>query len=158
MALKITQAFDGKVPFFTLVGEINEETNILEPLVVSGVPEIRINCKGVRRINSIGVKTWVQLFSNLRNKGVELKFVECSPALVQQANLFPNFLMGRELVSFYGPFLCSDCDKESEYLFTPSEISLKGYRVTDQKCAFCGGKAEFDDVPEDYFHFLNRNA
>lgn len=152
MSLKITRQDESDIPSFSIAGEINEEKNILDPLLVPGMRELRVSCKGVRRINSIGVKSWIQFFTGLRSQGVRLRFTECSSAVIQQANLFPNFLIDGEIESLYAPFLCEDCGKESDLLFTLAELQAKSFEISEQNCGLCNGKAVFDDMPEDYFH------
>lgn len=155
MSLKITQLSEGEVSSFELSGEVNEDKNLLDALKVPGTLQLHMNCKGIRRINSVGVKTWIQFFSALRTQKVQLCFFECSPCLIQQANLFPKFLMRDEVKSLYAPFICEACGKESNHLFRAEEIKRENFdQILKAPCDHCSSQSTFDDDPEEYFQFL----
>lgn len=113
---------------------------------------LQVNCKGVSRINSIGVKSWVRYFSNLRKNGVKLKFVECSSAVIQQLEFFQNFIEPEEVDSLGVPLFCSSCRKNEERYFTVKELKASSFEVPAVKCS-CGGNLVFDDT-EEYFQAL----
>lgn len=155
MSLKITQLSEGEICSFQLSGEVNEDKNLLDSLKTSSTQKLQLHCKGIRRINSVGVKTWIQFFSALRAEKVQLCFLECSPCLIQQANLFPKFLMKEEVKSLYAPFICEGCGKESNHLFQVEEIKRENFgKLLKAACQHCGTQASFDDDPEEYFQFL----
>jgi len=139
-------------------GDIGPDANFQ---VALGNPtgELQIHCKGVTRINSVGVKAWIQYFSGLRQKGVKLKFMEVNSCLVEQVNMISNFIPTAEIASFYAPYICGKCNKELAALLTPESVKKANMQAPKIKCAQppadgCG--AEFDDMPEEYFAFLER--
>src|SRR5207247_1690628 len=117
---------------------------------------LTINGKEVPRINSVGVKGWIRYFQGLQSKGTKLCFVECSTAIVEQVNLISNFLCGGTVESIYVPFSCTGCKSELLGLFKTDDLKKMNFQVPDLKCSKCGGKAVFDDIPEEYFGFLTR--
>ncbi len=144
-------------PGFTTVeftGEIDENADF---------GELRRRLKGpvvfhlaeVRRINSCGVREWVNFVRDL--PGVtELTFTHCSPAIVTQLNMIYNFRGAAKVRSFYAPYVCDACGHEDEKLLdVQNQFPTGPSRVPDYACEQCGAAMEFDDLPERYLSFLN---
>lgn len=151
--LNATKEKKGDALVVALTGTIEESVNFEEVIgEVSG--ELQVNCKGIPRINSVGVKSWIKYFQGLTDKGVKIKFHECSTAIVEQINLISNFSCGGEVESIYVPYSCTDCDKEFEVLYTTEQLKKLNFEVPEVDCPEGTGKAEFDDIPDEYFNFL----
>jgi len=138
-----------------LVGSIEEGVQF-EQLLGNVPAELIVNCKEVPRINSVGVKAWIRYFQSLQTKGVRLRFVECSSAIIEQVNLISNFVPADSVESFFVPFACTKCKSELLGLYSSAAIKKLQGNVPAQTCPKCGGSAEFDDIPEEYFGFLTR--
>lgn len=138
-----------------LVGVVDEKTNFRQEL---GIPprEIHVNCRQVSRLNSMGIKAWIQYFGAAADQGTKIKFSECTVPIVEQLNSISNFATGAEVESFFVPFCCTNCDAEVYGLFKSESLRRTDFKVADQKCPKCGGKAIFDDDPDYYFLFLMR--
>lgn len=143
----------GDVLVLKLSGSIEESVDF-DQLIGPVTKEVHIHCKGVTRINSVGVKAWIKYFQSLKTKAVKVKFAECSMAIVEQINLISNFVAGGEVVSLYVPFLCENCKAEFVALFTVEMVRKLGFKMPFAKCPKCSGKAVFDDLPDEYFYFL----
>ena len=153
--LKVTKEDKNGIPMYRLAGSIEENVNF-EQQLGSPTGEIWINCKEVPRINSVGVKGWIRYFQGLQAKGVKMKFVECSTAIVEQVNLISNFICGGTVESIYAPYSCPSCKTEQVGLFKCDDIKKYNFELPELNCIKCGKKAEFDDIPEEYFSFLMR--
>lgn len=140
-----------------LTGSIEENVNFAQLIGAPSAQEMHVNTKGVPRINSVGVKAWIQYFQSVSTKGVRLKFIECSTAIVEQINLISNFTCGGEVESIYVPFSCSNCKSELVGLFKTEALKKLNLQIPDLKCSKCSGSAVFDDIPEEYFKFLESN-
>ena len=145
----------GTVLVVRLTGSIEESVNF-DQLIGSAGSELWINCKEIPRINSVGVKAWIKYFQAAQSKGCKLKFIECSTAIVEQVNLISNFCCGGSVESIFVPFSCTGCKSELVGLFKCEDLKKLQLRLPDLKCSKCGGKAVFDDIPEEYFGFLMR--
>ena len=145
----------GNTLVIQLTGSIEETVNF-DQLI--GIPpaELHVHCKEVPRINSIGVKSWIKYFQAVSQKGTKLRFFDCSTAIVEQINLISNFTSGGTIESIYVTFSCTNCKSELVGLFKSEDIKKLDCKIPDLKCTKCGGKAVFDDIPEEYFGFLNR--
>ena len=151
--LNVTRESKGSVLSVRLSGSIEENVNF-ELLIGPPPPELEVHCKDVPRINSLGVKAWIKYFQECRTKNTQLKFVECSIAIVEQINLISNFSSGGIVESVYVPFVCTKCGNELLGLYQTEEIKRLQFDLPQSKCTQCGSPAEFDDVPDEYFRFL----
>ena len=147
-------------PGFTTVeflGAIDEKAEFAQ--LRSGLEgHVVFHLAGVRRINSFGVREWVNFVRDL--PGVtELTLTHCSPAIVAQLNMIYSFRGKARVRSFYAPYACSRCEREEEKLFHSENDFPKGdfTRMPTVDCA-CGGRLEFDDVVERYLGFLREQA
>jgi hypothetical protein len=144
-------------PGFTTVeffGEIDENADFAE-LRRRLRGSVVFHLAEVRRINSCGVREWVNFVRDL--PGVtDLTFTHCSPAIVTQLNMIYNFRGAAKVRSFFAPYVCEGCNNEEEKLldvqsqFPTGNVSA----VPDFKCEQCGAQLEFDDLPERYLSFL----
>ena len=109
----------------------------------------------VRRINSCGVREWVNFVRDLPGVS-ELTFSHCSPAIVTQLNMIYNFRGAAKVRSFLAPYVCENCGHEEEKLLDlQTHFPTRDFkRVPDFKCDKCGKEMEFDDLPERYLSFL----
>ena len=137
-------------------GSIDETVNLETAIGAAATPEVHIYCKEIKRINSIGVKGWIKYFQALTQKGTTVKFIECSSAIVEQINLIANFLGGGTVESVLVPFSCNNCKSELVGLFKVADLKRIQLKIPDLKCSKCGGTAVFDDIPEEYFAFIER--
>lgn len=144
-------------PGFTTVefnGEIDENADFAE-LRRRLKGQVVFNLGEVRRINSCGVREWVNFVRDL--PGVtELTFTHCSPAIVTQLNMIYNFRGPVKVRSFLAPYVCEKCNHEEEKLL---DVQTHFYnrdftRVPEFKCEKCSAVMEFDDLPERYLSFL----
>jgi len=153
--IKVAKELNGNVLTLRLSGSIEETVN-LEEMVGPTPQEVRIDCKEITRINSVGVKGWIKYFQSLQAKNVKLAFFQCSTAIVEQVNLISNFVCGGTVESIYVPFACTNCKAELIALFKTADLNADAIQLPELKCTKCSGKAVFDDIEEEYFSFLNR--
>lgn len=138
-------------------GNIEENVDFSAHIGNITLPKLDLVLKEIPRINSVGVKAWIKYFQSVTSKGTQVRFIECSTAIVEQINLVSNFTCGAKVESIYVPFCCQNCSTELLGLFRTDDLRRIGYKIPDMKCAKCGGPASFDDIPEEYFGFLDRS-
>ena len=102
----------GDVSYVKLGGVIDEDNELAD--LVDKIPTgtAVIDLGEIERINSCGVRDWVNWLSKLENNGTRSVLVECSPAIVAQINLVNNFTGNGVVKSFYVPYFCPECDEE----------------------------------------------
>ena len=151
--LNVVKEQKGNALVVRMTGKIEENVNF-DQLVGAPPAELIVNTKGVTRINSVGVKAWIKYFQTAATKGTKLVFAECSTAIVEQINLISNFTCGGTVESIYVPFSCEPCKKEMVALFKTDALKAAAFQFPEMKCDKGACQAVFDDIPDEYFHFL----
>jgi hypothetical protein len=68
-------------------------------------------------------------------------------------------VIGRGTVtSFFAPYHCPSCDHQEERLLQSAAILAAGLEPPVFSCPTCSSQMTFDDIPERYFAFLDRDA
>jgi DNA-directed RNA polymerase subunit RPC12/RpoP/anti-anti-sigma regulatory factor len=153
--INVIKELKGNILLVKLAGSIEESVNF-DQLIGPPPAELHVNCKEVPRINSVGVKAWIRYFQAAQTKGTKLRFQECSTAIVEQINLISNFTCGGVVESIYVPFSCTNCKGELVGLFKTDDLKKMQFNLPELKCSKCSSKAIFDDIPEEFFGFLQR--
>lgn len=138
----------------TLTGKIDESSDFAKGFGNVDGP-LRVNTKGVIRINSVGTKNWIRFFQSVTASGVPLVFEECSPAIVEQINMVGPFLCGGTVESIYLPFFCPACGAECQVPMAVDELRT-AESVSPPACPKCGTETEFDEIPDEYLAFIGR--
>jgi hypothetical protein len=109
----------------------------------------------VRRINSGGVREWVNFMAGL-SRDVAVTLTHCSPSVVAQLNMIFNFRGRARVRSFMAPYTCDRCDTEEDKLVDVEThfADRRARRMPEFKCASCGGALDFDEVADRYLSFL----
>lgn len=152
LSVKSSQTPKGRI--IHLTGVIDETVDFEKLLGAPSAAEMVVNCSGISRMNSVGVKAWVTYFEKAQRKGAKLVLQECSPIIVEQLNAIMNFACGGKIESVQLGFTCSSCSHAFTALAKIDVLKANGTEIEDRKCPKCGGDASFDDFPEEYFRFL----
>src|SRR5215467_11517991 len=74
-----------------LGGVIDEDNELAELTERIPAGTVVIDLGEIERINSCGVRDWVNWLTRIEKAGSRVVLVECSPAIVSQINLVNNF-------------------------------------------------------------------
>jgi anti-anti-sigma regulatory factor/endogenous inhibitor of DNA gyrase (YacG/DUF329 family) len=140
-----------------LSGAVDENFSWESELGAVDTKAVHINCKDVTRINAVGVRSWIRYLQDLHKKGIEISFVQCSTAVIEQMNLISNFSCGGRVESLAIPFFCGQCRTDLVAWLRTQQIERIRDRIPDMNCPKCTGKVKFDDIADEYFGFLDRN-
>src|SRR6476619_3802623 len=145
----------GDVSYVKLGGVIDEDNELAD--LVDKIPTgtAVIDLGEIERINSCGVRDWVNWLSKLENNGTRSVLVECSPAIVAQINLVNNFTGNGVVKSFYVPYFCPECDEEKVLLVEATDMGPPPHEPPTCRCDECDLVMDFDDMPDSYFAFLS---
>ncbi len=132
-----------------LTGVLDENASLAPLEKLSG--SVTISFQGVERVNSCGVRDWVELLKKL--SGCQITYSECSPVIVKQLNAVPDFAGSAKIESFFAPYFCEATDSEVMVLLKPSDV-LSG-QPPERKSAN-GETLTFDEIAAKYFSFLSR--
>ena len=144
---------DQEITVVTFQGPIDEDANFSQLIQeLSDKANVRFDLSGLARINSCGVREWVNFIRALPS-GSSLSLEKCTPAVVSQLNMISNFAGNAKVMSVKAPFVCNNCGSEEDIL-----IEVQANHIPELKamaCKKCSGSMEFDDVEDSYFAFLN---
>ena len=158
--LTISKQTDGDVTTLVLEGILDENADLREAFDAIESKKVVIDLKGVLRINSTGVRKWINATRDLKEK-FDITFVKCSGAVVSQLNMITNFLSSGKIESIYGPYVCEKCGKKHDMLIDiarnfEDEESKEDPEAPDFGCPECGETMDFDEYEEKYFSFLQK--
>lgn len=150
---EVTQRDD--VTYIKLSGVIDEDNDLTSLVDRAGVGTTVIDLAEIERINSCGVRDWVNWLTKMEKKGAHVIMVECAPAIVAQINLVNNFVGDGAVKSFYAPYFCPSCDLEKVLLVELDEmVGQDKPKAPVCRCDECDGVMDFDDMEESYFAFI----
>lgn len=137
-----------------VLDEDNELNEVAGKLPAGGT--IVIDLGEIERINSCGVRDWVNWLTLIESAGVDVVLAECSPAVIAQINLVSNFTGNGSIKSFYVPYFCSECDEEKVLLNETDDMGPPPHEPPICRCDECDLVMDFDDMPDSYFAFLSK--
>jgi anti-anti-sigma regulatory factor len=143
------------VVYVKLSGVIDEDNELgeLTEKIPSGTAVIDLS--EIERINSCGVRDWVNWLGRVEKQGSRVVLVECSPAIVAQINLVNNFTGTGVVKSFFAPYFCPNCDREKVLLIESGDMGTGPHKAPTCRCDECDGSMDFDDMEDSYFAFLS---
>ncbi len=143
------------VTYVKLSGVIDEDNELGTLADKLGGGTAVIDVSEIERINSCGVRDWVNWLGKAEKGGAKIVLVECSPAIVAQINLVNNFTGQGVVKSFYAPYFCPNCDLEKVLLVETRDMhGTQPFKAPSCRCDECDGPMDFDDMEESYFAFL----
>ncbi len=144
-----------EMTYVKLAGVIDEDNDLTE--LAEKIPggTVVIDLSEIERINSCGVRDWVNWLGKIEKNGSKTVLVECSPAIVAQVNLVNNFTGGGVVKSFFAPYFCPNCDREKVLLVEAAELGAAPHKAPTCRCDECDGVMDFDDMEDSYFAFLS---
>ena len=147
---------DADTIVITITGVIDESAD-LSALSSVHARALRFHMRGVRRINSFGVRAWMDAIRRIPIT-TQLFFVHCPPPVVDQCNMVSGFLGHGRLESFYAPMTCAECDEQIDQLFETAACRANGGKLPLTPCPRCGRPMEVDDLEEQYLLFVRESA
>lgn len=146
-----------EVTYVKLAGVIDEDNELGTLGDKLGKGTAVIDVSEIERINSCGVRDWVNWLGKAEKNGASVVLVECSPAIVAQINLVNNFTGQGVVKSFYAPYFCPNCDLEKVLLVETRDMAgaQTPFKAPSCRCDECDGPMDFDDMEESYFAFLS---
>jgi anti-anti-sigma regulatory factor len=147
---------EGDTSIVKLAGFIDEHNRLRQLVEQITATTAMIDLSGVERINSSGVRDWVNWIAALEANGTKPVLVRCSPAIVAQINLVKNFTGNGAVKSFQVPYRCRECDEEKTIVVETSDMVSPDSSPPECRCIVCGHAMEVDEMPESYFAFLGQ--
>ncbi len=143
---------EGETTRVLLTGSVDEEADFKDLIrQLARSRTIRLDVGGVRRINSCGVREWIN-FIHAIPPASAVEIENCTPVVVSQLNMINNFVGAAKILSVHAPYVCLSCGREAAVL-----VDVSGGRsaLAPVRCSGCGEPMEFDDIEDTYFAFLD---
>lgn len=157
MSINIQIEKKGDWEHVTFTGPINEDAEVHFASLVSKLsPQLVFNFKQVEYVNSCGVRAWINFLRDVE-KGRKITFEECTPEIVSQINMIPNFRGNSHIKSVYASYSCESCDHQQWTLFEegrnlPKSISAG---LPPVHCEKCKKPMEMEEMEDEFFAWLD---
>lgn len=137
-----------------VTGEITEFADLARLQAELG-PETELDLGGITKVNSSGVREWMNFMQAVTAAGQHLVLRRCSVSFVTQLNMIRRFAGGARIASILTPYACLECETATERLLelTPG-LDVAAQVAAPLPCPTCGAATVFDDMPGVYFAFL----
>jgi len=152
----VVEQQDEETSLVKLTGFLDEENKLKRLVEKIPAGTAIIDLAGVERINSLGIRDWVNWMAALEANGTRPVLVSCSPAIVAQINLVKNFTRHGAVKSFQVPYHCRECDEDKVIVVETSEMSSPTAPPPSVRCDSCEHEMDVDEMPESYFAFLGQ--
>jgi len=136
-----------------LKGDFTEATSFDE-LMPAMVGRVDFDVAQVRYMNSLGVRVWCDFLKRAPIQGYE--FHACSVPFILQASMVEDVVGRGTVTSFFAPYHCEACDHQEERLLQSAAVLAASLEPPVFTCPKCQSRLTFDDLPERYFAFLDR--
>jgi anti-anti-sigma regulatory factor/DNA-directed RNA polymerase subunit RPC12/RpoP len=141
-----------------LAGSIDEDAEIQFDQVKSKLSEkIIFDFRSVTLINSCGVRSWINFLREIQGNR-QIRFQHCTPDVISQINMIPNFLGKARVDSLYADYSCNSCGHQTKFFFEKGKNlpdSSSNLALPEVKCEQCGEPMEMDEMEEEFFSFLD---
>ncbi|MBF0443438.1 MAG: hypothetical protein HQK54_16140, partial [Oligoflexales bacterium] len=157
-SFKVHQTKNGSDSLVKLSGHIDENADYTK-ISLGGLISVTLDMEEIKLINSSGLQRWISFIESIPGD-IKVYLARCSTRVINQINLFPGFLAGRDIriISFQAPYYCEKCDiAYNIVLDTVQDFkNSKDFMPPEKVCEKCSSKLDFDGLPKKYFSFLSR--
>jgi len=148
---QIERSTTGSVVTLTVTGCIDERSDLSPLLSLSGANTLVLDLAGVERINSVGVRDWIEAMRRIP-ADIAVYWDRTAVPMVCQMTMIANFHGHSHIRSIMAPYYCNTCDLEHQFLMTVDKaLTSPPYEAPSFDCPDCGKPMNFDEMEEDYF-------
>ena len=137
-----------------LIGCIDEDADFKE-LIGLEQKNITFDFSQVTMINSCGIREWIKFLEKIPEKST-MTYTNCTQIIIEQINMVHGFIRkGATIKSFYAPYFCEKCNKESKIHLEADQV--KNRKAPKADCPHCGAEnMDFDAIEGQYFSFIGK--
>jgi hypothetical protein len=107
-----------------------------------------IDARGVERMNSLGVRNWIDFIERLEMQSPDVVIRRLPPVMVWQAGMITTFIGRSRVESFLSPWFCPRCEATLEQLH--GYYDEVPYSIA---CPQCRSPMELDSDRDAYLSF-----
>lgn len=134
-----------------LSGRIDENADLAAFAADLPFDGATVDLGGLTRINSIGVREWMDFVGGLGSR--KLRLVRCAPVFVEQLNAIANFAGSTDVVSVLSEFECESDGEASHVEVQVADVRAGKYPLSP-RCPRCAAEMIPAQENELYFRFL----
>jgi anti-anti-sigma regulatory factor len=155
--MNVTVNAHGREHLIDIDGQIDERAQLV-PLAEQVTERVVIDLERVSFINSVGVREWIRFLRALADKHVGVTLRRCSEAMVNQLNMIVDTSQGAVIESFFAPYACAGCGRETSILLEMSahRVELARLEAPEHPCPGCNGRMQLGELPQRYLLFVSR--
>jgi hypothetical protein len=135
----------------SLIGRIDENADLGALTHEIPIEGVTMDLAGLTRINSIGVREWMDFLSALGPRRLRLE--RCAPIFVEQLNAIANFAGTAEIVSVMATFEC-EADGSATDVEVPTSDARAGRWPLSPRCQRCSAEMVPAQDADLYYRFL----
>jgi len=135
-----------------LRGDVTEHAKLLEPIANLSSGPVRFDLAGIRRINSLGARLWIQMMRTLKDREVILE--RCPPAVIDLLGCLQDFRGHASIASVLLPYSCDACHHLTLHEESTENLRRNQKLAERSPCETCGRPVPFDDLPERYLSLV----
>ena len=155
--LEYEKASEGAGFVVNMKGSIDEQSGpTLTSLhsELSEEKEVTFNLMDIDSINSLGIRTWINFIRGFC-EGRKVTLINCSPDVVTQVNMIPQFIASASIESFGALFVCPECDHEQTEVYQVNQGYDDIFKNSESViCSSCGAATELEADADTFFAFL----
>jgi len=140
-----------------LDGVIDEHNGLAQiGAALGGGDTLLVDLGGIKRLNSVGVRDWVNWLRATRTKFREIVLFDCPAPVMNEVNFVKNFAEGAYITTFAAPLFCARCQKEESRILDTLRIrnGSGGIAPPSFACERSDCENALDDDEETYFGFV----
>ncbi len=145
----------GEVSFVKLGGVIDEDNELADLVEKIPTSTAVIDLGEIERINSCGVRDWVNWLSKPRTTARG----RCSSSAPRRSSPRSTWSTTSPAAASSSrstvPYFCPECDEEKVLLVEASDTGPPPREPPTCRCDECDLVMDFDDMPDSYFAFLS---
>lgn len=160
--MELSYRFSSKDPQTDIIyfsGDINEDAEVSLAKLAEQITKNSIfNLKEITSINSCGVRAWINFLREVEKKN-KIVFEECTPEIVSQINMIPNFKGKSHIKSVYASYVCDNCDFMHLHLFQAGNNlpEKTGDEIETVNCPKCNSIMEMEELEDEFFSWIEGN-
>ncbi len=139
---------------FHVAGDLDQDSTF-EEIEDYYMDPVIMDLTGLRRIDALGSKRWIEILEMLQERKIFLR--NCPQVVIEQINMFPEFLVHAQIRSFSMPFYCESCQTEQSFKATMKEAKKENFlsTINDRyECEDCEALVQLKPNVDEYFEFL----
>ena len=149
---------DGR-EFVAFAGPINEDAELpLAQLPKKLGANVTFNFRRVTLINSCGVRAWINFMRAVGQANIV--FEECTPDIIGQINMIPNFRGRAAIRSVHAPYVCESCNTQKWHLFEAGKNLPRNASdaIESVACDKCSQQMVMEEIEEEFFSWIGSAA